>query len=195
MAGTDSNATLAKPQVEWRDVVGYEQFYEVSNDGRVRSLTRHVGVGKARRQIKGQPMKPSIDRKGYLKTELQRDGHRKHAFIHRLVVAMFIGPFTKGIFTNHKNGIKSDNRLANLEMVTMEENQRHAQETGLIGGGGGVGEDNVNAKLTDEIVKTIRRDYRRGGIGGPSGVALAKKYGVSQYVIHSVVTRKAWTHI
>lgn len=115
----------------WRDVVDYEGIYEVSNRGRVRSLDRVVkandGVIYKR---KGKYMKITINKYGYPTVRLSKDGSTNTKSVHRLVANSFLGE--SNLIVNHKDGIKNNNNLENLEFVTQKENMVHAVSNGLI---------------------------------------------------------------
>lgn len=79
-----------------------------------------------------QPLKPILCSDGYARVSIHDGtGGKKSAAIHRLVCAAFLGVDDMRMYVNHKNGIKHDNRLSNLEWVTQKENARHAVDTGL----------------------------------------------------------------
>ncbi len=119
----------------WRDIKGYEGKYQVSDLGRVRSLdvevTQKVVGGKlVNRVYKGCILKQSI-RNNYLSVNLKDKGTKKHMSVHRMVSEAFIeNPHNKPL-VNHKNGVKSDNRMSNLEWCTSKENSQHALKNGL----------------------------------------------------------------
>ena len=100
------------PGEQWRAVPGYKS-YEVSDLGRVRGRS-----GKLRAQTR--------DRKGYIRIVIYREGHHITVGVHQMVLAAFVGPCPEGKQCNHKNGIKDDNRLENLEYVTPSENMLHS---------------------------------------------------------------------
>ena len=109
---------------EWRDLEGYDYKYQVSNLGRVRRLKRYPRKGDSvYRTFKG-----SADKKGYLRVVLIRDKKPYTAKIHRLVSKLFLPGFTEDITVNHKDFDKSNNRVSNLENVSVAENIRHYQE-------------------------------------------------------------------
>ncbi len=113
-----------RPDEEWRPVVDYEGWYEVSNLGRVRGL--RTNFGRARRRV----LKCG-KRKAYPTAWLSKDNTVQSHFVHRLVAAAFIGPRPPGEQVNHKDGVGTNNRPQNLEYVTASENQLHALGLGL----------------------------------------------------------------
>ena len=116
----------------WKPVVGYEGIYEVSSLGRVKSCERTIIRSNGREiNFPDKIMKPSINHKGYEIIDLRENGKRSGGFVHRLVGEAFIeNPYNKKQI-NHKNGIKTDNRVENLEWVTNQENMRHAYKSGI----------------------------------------------------------------
>lgn len=106
---------------------GYEGLYCVSSDGDV------IRQGRARGASVGLTLKPAVDGRGYANVCLWRGGKQKSEKVHRLVCAAFHGPAPTGRgHVNHKNGVKTDNRAANLEWVSAAENAIHAHATGLM---------------------------------------------------------------
>ena len=116
----------------WKPVVGYEGIYEVSSLGRVKSCERTIVRSNGREiNFSDKIMKPSINHKGYEIIDLRNKGNRQGGLVHRLVGKAFIeNPYNKKQI-NHKNGIKTDNRVENLEWVTNQENIRHAYKSGI----------------------------------------------------------------
>ena len=111
----------------WKPVVGWENAYEVSNLGRLRSIDRIV-FGK---HLKGKILQECTDQQGYSTVILSYCGHRHSTRRHRLVAEAFIPNPERKRDVNHLNGNKSDNRVENLEWTTHRENTDHAWETGL----------------------------------------------------------------
>ena len=111
----------------WKPVVGWEDSYEVSNLGNIKSLDRYITTKNGHQlYIKQTIIKKRINNCGYERVELNKNGKGKMYSIHRLVAEAFLENFNKNLQVNHKNGIKTDNRIQNLEMVTAKENQRHS---------------------------------------------------------------------
>ena len=107
---------------EWRDVVGYEGLYQVSSEGRVKSLERTDSWG---RTVKERILKPVVVGDGYLKVNLCAGGKPKRFLVHRLVCEAFHENTGNKSDVNHINEDKADNRACNLEWCTRRENCNH----------------------------------------------------------------------
>ena len=118
----------------WTHVNGFEGFYQISNQGRLRSLDRlvfHSGNGQ-QHLIQGKVLETRINNCGYVSVRLNKYGKTYTRFIHRLMALAFIPHPLQKKYINHRNGMKTDNHLENLEWVTMSENMLHAYQIGLI---------------------------------------------------------------
>ena len=100
---------------EWRDIPGYEGKYQVSNLGRVKSLSYHMSK-------KEKVLSPCFDNYGYYLIQLSKDNSQKTYKLHRLVWEAFNGPVPEGMQINHINENRIDNRLENLNLMTPKEN-------------------------------------------------------------------------
>ena len=107
----------------WKSVVGREGLYEVSDQGRVRSVDRtvHYKDGRTRR-LKGRVLKPWKNRKGYLLAALYGEGKTRTKFVHRIVLEAFVGDRPEGLETLHIDGNPANNHVGNLKWGTSSEN-------------------------------------------------------------------------
>lgn len=102
----------------WKDIKGYERYYQVSNLGNIKNL-------KTKKTLKGFPNK-----KGYLSVKLYKLNANKTFFIHRLVAITFLENTFNKPQVNHINGVKTDNNVCNLEWCTNSENMNHRYTNG-----------------------------------------------------------------
>jgi len=125
---------------QWKDIEGWTG-YQISSEGRVKSLNRHIEqLDRTGDTIKvwhkGQIIKSHPNWAGYILTNLTRKGKTTKIAVHRLVAKSFIlNPYNKKT-VNHKDGNKANNRVTNLEWATLSENIQHAYDTGLKKGRG-----------------------------------------------------------
>ena len=103
----------------FRPIPGYEDLYLISPEGEIFSKYRK------------KTLIPHIHEKGYLDISLNKDGKANHFRIHRLVAMTFIPNPDNLPCINHKNGIKTDNRVENLEWCSYSDNMKHAWDSGL----------------------------------------------------------------
>lgn len=160
----------------WRDIPGYEGLYRVSDAGRVASSPRNGTLGGT--------LKPDTLRLGYCQVKLYRGNVGTVYKVHRLVLLAFVGPSEKD--ANHKNGVRSDNRLDNLEYVTAKENTAHAMKRRGKWQPGG--EDSPTAKLSENDVETIRT--LRGQL---TQREIARKYQISEAQVSRIVNNQRWS--
>ena len=166
----------------WRSCPGHECCFEVSTNGRIR---RAVPV---RGSSSGYILAGSISRKGYRQVVLRHHGNQRTKKIAPLVARAFVGKPAPGYQINHRNGIKEDDSVANLEYVTASENVRHAFRLGLAAPLRGAA--HPLAKLDERQVKAIRAER-----GRTSQHQLALFYGVSQTLISAIQRGVSWSHV
>lgn len=164
------------PMETWVRIKGHT--YEASSEGRIRSLPKQTRKGT---RVLRQILHPVT---GYLYLSLVKSGKSKNCTVHRLICGCFHGP-AKGRHTNHKNGVKTDNRAINLEWSTVSENRLHAFRTGLQSA---KGTHNSQAKLNADSVIEIRSSDFHPAL-------LALRYNVSVPTIHDIKKRRSWAHI
>ena len=103
----------------WRDIKDYKDYYQVSNRGRVRSLDRTInhGKGNSQRVLKGKVLS-QIDTLGYLAVGIVKGSKKKFVKVHRLVATAFLVNSEDKPCVNHKDRVRTNNNLNNLEWCT-----------------------------------------------------------------------------
>lgn len=175
----------------WKDVVGYEGVFMVSNLDRVKSLDRweRSGKGMVLKIRKSRILSVIVSSRGYLKVTLQHNKKKKYGLVHRLKAEAFIPNPLNLPQINHKNGVKTDNRIdledlygdnTNIEWCNPSQNQQHAYDTGLNPKRFAL--DHPNGKLSDEDCLHIIAEYKKWEgkrDKRPIREELCKKYGIS----------------
>ena len=146
----------------WKEIIGYENEYQVSDLGNVRSVDRQVNDNGGIRITGGTMLKGEIV-KGYRRVSLCRKSKKYRTTVHRLVAMHFLENKLNKVAVNHKDGNKLNNCVDNLEWCTNSENIRHAFKLGLKKANnpmvGRFGAQNsksipiVQMSLNDEIIK------------------------------------------
>lgn len=167
------------PNEEWRPVVGREDRYFVSNQGRLWSA------------VTNRLLKTQLNNRGYLSGSFFLNNTLIRVRVHRLVAIAFIPNPNNFPTVNHKNGIKADSRLENLEWASSKYQQWHKIKVlGLDGG------TRSGAKLTMDQVNDIRARYQDGRIKirtGKNYKQLAAEFGVHWLTIYDVVKKESWS--
>jgi len=138
---------------QWKPVVGYEGLYEVSDQGRVKTLHGKRWSGSHWFNVPCRIMKATIGRQGYPVVQLTKNGKGKTCTIHTLVLSAFLCPKPIGQECRHLNGNKEDSRLCNLAWGFPSENTDDRIKHGTMP----CGVNHHNAKLTEKQVREIRK--------------------------------------
>ena len=111
----------------WKDIPGYEEFYQASNLGGIRSKDRYIFLPQNKSEIlkKGRILKTNKVAFDYLQVTLYKDKKRRSLYVSNLIMLTFVGPKPEGYEVNHKNENKNDNSLENLEYITSKENNNY----------------------------------------------------------------------
>jgi hypothetical protein len=171
-------------QETWKDVIGYEGAYQVSNLGNVKSVDRYVNHMYGTIKRKSKLIKP-VEVKGYKQVRLSLNNKSRAFLLHRIVADAFVsGKSLENKWVNHIDGNKLNNTPANLEWCTHSHNLKHAFRTGLKTNT--KGENNPNSKLNWESINNIRNSTI-------TAKELGLLYNVNSCHIRSIKNNKSWT--
>ena len=176
----------------WKDIPGFEGKYQISNRGRIKSLDREGISRNGRRYHRTERiLKTSPNTSGYpsvvVDNGVDSSGRRKVTVLHphRLVAELFIPNDHNKREVNHKDGIKTNNNVDNLEWVTPSENVQHAFNTGLAVAKKGVDANRAKIKSNDEI-HAIKDEFYQGGTLRDVG----KTHGISSTEVSAIINGK-----
>jgi len=160
-----------------KSIIKDYENYLIYSDGRIWS-------NKAGRFLKVQ-----LDTCGYPQVGLYNETGQKTTSVHRLVAEHFINGNEKGLQVNHINGIKTDNRIENLEWLTHSQNAQHAHDTGLMNtpNGSAQGSSKLVEKNIPEIFKRLA--------SGETGKSIGDFFGVTGSAISLIKRGKNWAHM
>lgn len=169
----------------WKPVLGYEEYYEVSCEGNIRSREQKACAKTNWRNIKIRYLSSKRPSKGY-RGVLLRNGidKVKRRSVHRIVAQAFIPNPNNLPQINHLNGDKNDNRVENLEWCTASQNMFHCYKTKLRTPDVGVGEKHPSARLSNEQIVEIRL------MRGRNVNDVSSFFGVTNRHIHLIWARK-----
>lgn len=128
----------------WKDIQGYDGLYQISNYGRFKRCNKTVRYNGKSYKLFEKILYQGVGTSGYLTVHLYGNGKRKTVQAHRLVAKAFIDNPLNKKYVNHKNGVKTNNHIENLEWVTPKENCDHAFQHGIT---------TVSRKITSERMK------------------------------------------
>ncbi len=179
----------------WKDINGYEELYQVSDCGRVKSVQRKVkrtnkyGTTHTKiinqRILKGRPC-----RRGHMTVQLCKNNKSKNFQIHRLVLEAFIGPCPQGLECCHNDGNPKNNKQSNLRWDTKSSNRKDSVIHGSCNFQPGI--NHPNAKLTEDDVVKIREMYATKNY---SHIKLGKMFNAGAMTISAIVNRRTWIHV
>ncbi|UUV46937.1 HNH endonuclease [Bacillus phage vB_BanS-Thrax5] len=175
----------------WKEIIGYEGLYEVSNLGKVRSVDRLIYRNGNPIMRKGKELSQHKRQNKYFTVSLSKDGKQKTHTIHRLVAIAFVDNPKNLPVVNHKDTNKENNRFDNLEWATQQENLAHADDKGLLDH-----ERRINSvkkaltKVSPEDRQWIKDNYipKHPQFGTK---ALAERFGVSRAYISYTANPKS----
>ena len=170
----------------WKPVVGYEGLYEVSNWGRVKSIDKiinHYPSGKSIRR--GKLISLHNDGHGYLTVCLCKNGISKHYKVHRLVAEAFLPNPNNYPCVNHRNEIKTDNRVENLEFCSYSYNNTYGTRLQKVS------EKMTNGKLSKRVLQyTLDGEF----IKEWESVKETGRNGFNYKLVHACIIGKQKTH-
>jgi hypothetical protein len=157
---------------EWKDVLGYENRYKISNTGDVYSL------------LSKKILEPGLGTNGYKLVILRKNGKSKTKYIHVELAKVFLGARPTGYVINHIDANKRNNKVTNLEYVTQKQNLDHSEKLGRLNR-----RDNGSTKINFERAREIKELYAAGGI---THRELGEQFGLARNTITQIMNDYIW---
>lgn len=177
---------------EWRDVVGYEGLYEVSNLGRVRGVERHYYRQDSRGVsypvvVRARMLNQTENSNGYYRVSLSRDNHVKQAFVHRLVAMAFVENPDNLPVIDHIDGDRHNNDASNLRWCTQGDNLHYTYQNGreMV-----FAREHIRKRQVHAVSRPV---IRSDGKEFPSVVAASRALGLTDAAVSHVVNGRAKT--
>ncbi|KKN91305.1 hypothetical protein LCGC14_0221730 [marine sediment metagenome] len=168
----------------WRDVVGYEGLYLVSNYGRIKSLPRKTTSGKVLKQMK--------QKSGHIFFGLSMNGNEKHHNIAKLMMQAFVGPCPADMECCHNDGNPGNNNISNLRYDTHKNNMADRKKHGtFVPPPINFGSNNGNSKLSSIDIKKIKELL----IDNVKIRIVAALFKVHITTIYKIRNKKTWRHV
>ena len=168
----------------WKPIPGFEGVYEASSLGRIRVVVKRHNIRA------GTVLKQSPDKNGYLTVRLSLDGSQEAGHqrrVARVIAETFIGPIGDRLQVNHLDGVRTDNRTDNLEIVTAHENVRHSIDVL----GSRIGEKNHASKMTEVDVLALRMRAAEGH----TFAELGRVFRISAEAAGYIAKGQTWKHV
>jgi hypothetical protein len=167
----------------WINIKGYENKYQISNYGRIKSLKN------LHRTYREKILKNLENPQGYYFVILYFGKIQKTKLVSRLVAQAFIPNPENKPQVNHIDGNKKNNYISNLEWVTAFENRNHAYKIGLINNSG---EKNGNSKFNNKEILLIRETYKNNNY---TYKKIAEIFNISNSHAWNIINKKMWIYI
>lgn len=175
----------------WKVIPSTLGAYSASSLGRVRNNERIVIRPRGNNYTIGQRIKSQSKYKnGYLSVSLWVHGKEKRCLAHRLVAEAFLGEI-QGLEINHKNFVKHDNHVQNLEIVSSKQNKEHAKKAGRYKGSRTRGDERSNAVFSSQDVVNILELFKKG----VSKFNIVNMYPGHQSAVYLILSGKTWKHL
>jgi hypothetical protein len=167
----------------WHSIQNFEESYEVSIFGRIKSLPRMARYRDSIRSVPTRILRQTIRNHGYLTVMLSSDAGIQNHTVHSLVAEAFLGPRPFGLVVHHIDFNKLNNYASNLAYISFHENLEHRILSR--------GEDHYLAKLRNGDIPRIRLLASQGR----KVSQIAEMFGVSSATVSDVIARRSWVHI
>lgn len=181
---------MSEEKETWFDIPGFGELYQITISGKVKKkpikTCENSQKRKDRKKVLPERLLKSSLTLDYITYQIRENGRLKRIGVHRLLAITFIPNPQNLPVINHKNGVKSDNRLENLEWCSVSHNTAHAYAMGLSASG----EKHLRSKITNADVAEIRRLYAEGS----KQRDLAKQFGVVHGAISNIISGRTWKH-